>query len=235
MNDHVGRLLIVDDDSLFVSTLAARFRAAGVNVVSETCSTPGIAWASTWNFDVALLSDSLLGTRGTLDAIHKIRSLDRCSTIIVRTSDEHGVTVVLALEFGADDYVTRREEATLVEARIRRALRRNYECTQCKQLQQQVSEIRQLDPEANLPELLQLTRTEERLWVALRAGKGEMVSSEVLAKAVWKRIDVEARLLYEHISNLRRKLNTRGFDISNARGEGYRLFRSATLDVTAGD
>lgn len=70
---------------------------------------------------------------------------------------------------------------------------------------------------------LLFTRTEERLFARLWAGRGAVVSPEELIASGWLGRKVRLPTLQVHVSQLRRKLNKLGLVIERAAGRGYRI------------
>jgi DNA-binding response OmpR family regulator len=224
MIDPWGRLLVIDDDELFVSSLVKRFCPLVVNL--EVVSARPPAFSSETIADVVIFNTHLAATE-IVNLVRDIRKCDASAILIARATFPRGVEAVLLFEAGVDDYVAASDDLTLIEARILRAITRRREC-ESSGLEPRTTGVHELDPDANLPEELALTRLEERLWRTLRRARGELVTIRSLAEVVWKRSDVDPKLVYEHISKLRARLADRGWVIENCRSVGYRLVAAET-------
>ena len=144
-------------------------------------------------------------------------------------SDE--IDVVVALEIGADDYVTKplrlRELAARVAAHLRRARMESAEAMRTR------LEFRDLVIDVNERRIyksgkeVELTHTEFDLLTFLASNAGKVLSREKILNSIWGyEYPIETRVIDVHIRNLRRKIETqpaRPYYILAVPGIGYRF------------
>ncbi len=154
-----------------------------------------------------------------------LRTIDPCAFVFAIGDRALGAKAVFSIESGADDSFSKNSDMALIEAKIRRALRRRKRCWDCN-----VSLAASRDAGHRVPtpasiviDTRMLTRTEERIFALLCRNVGCTISTNAIVRDVWGHSDIDRKLLYEHISGLRAKLNEIGWTISSKRGVGYEL------------
>jgi DNA-binding response OmpR family regulator len=151
--------------------------------------------------------------------------------IVMLTARADATDVIVGLELGADDYVTKPFDMPVLVARCRSVLRRAA-------AEPADPVLRVGDLEIDVPGFvarrdgrdLGLTATEFRLLVELARGAGQVRTRDVLLARVWEYEYLgDSRLVDVAIQRLRAKIEddpTRPARISTVRGIGYRLERS---------
>jgi DNA-binding response OmpR family regulator len=135
--------------------------------------------------------------------------------------------VVVGLEAGADDYVTKPFEPAVLSARLRAVLRRAFRLSEGALMRFGELEI---DPRGMVVSLagnpVPLTPTEYRLLLELAGNAGVVLSREWLLEHVWGYVwSGDTRLVDMHIRRLRGKVGAEL--IETVRGAGYKLVRPA--------
>ena len=136
------------------------------------------------------------------------------------------VDVVLGLEAGADDYVTKPFEPSILAARLRAVLRRVARHDAAPLLR--VGEL-EIDRARRWQvrvagEQVSLTPTEYRLLLELAEHSGVVCSRERLLEEVWGYVWAgDTRLVDMHVRRLRAKIGPEM--IETVRGAGYKLVR----------
>jgi two-component system, OmpR family, response regulator RegX3 len=121
----VTRLLLVEDEPSLSAPLAFLLRREGYDVdVAETGPEALAAWERD-GADLILLDLMLPGMPGT-EVCREVRSRSNVP-IIMLTAKDSEVDIVVGLELGADDYVTKPYSSRELLARIRAVLRRRVE------------------------------------------------------------------------------------------------------------
>lgn len=111
------QVVILDDDEIFVRTLSRRLQSQHYQVHSFT-SAPVPAALITLAADVYLL-DLRFGPNSGLDYIEPLRAALPQSRIFVLTGYASIATAVQAVKSGADDYLTKPIDFTVLQAAIR--------------------------------------------------------------------------------------------------------------------
>lgn len=120
------KILVVDDETVLVETIAYNLEQAGYQVVTVTDGTSALEAARYEVPDLIILDIMLPGTDG-LEVCRRLRQESGTATtpIVMLTAKDDEIDKVVGLEVGADDYVTkpfgRRELLARVRALLRRA------------------------------------------------------------------------------------------------------------------
>jgi DNA-binding response OmpR family regulator len=180
-------------------------------------------------FDLILLDIMLPGKDG-FEVCRELRRAGLRVPIMMLTAKTQEAEKVMALELGADDYVTKPFGGRELRARIKALLRRSNgdgqpQIETCRfgdvELDFRRGELRK----AGTP--VELTATEFRLLSVLVRSAGRVLSRDQLLDAAWgSNTFASARIVDNHIANLRRKIEPESANpryIKNIRGLGYRF------------
>jgi two-component system KDP operon response regulator KdpE len=118
-----GRVLIVDDDYSLRRVLHTTLFSGGFDVNEAAGGDEALALARAVRFDVILLDLRMPG-KGGLEICRELRrQFPRVAILILTVSDAEDEKVV-ALDSGADDYITKPFQMRELTARVRAAVRR---------------------------------------------------------------------------------------------------------------
>ena len=122
------KILIVEDDPDIASTVDYNLREEGYLTEKTGDGRQVLDLAKTFKPDLILLDVMLPGMNG-FDICKTLKSNNRTSSIpiIMLTVKSGEVDVVLGLELGADDYVTKPFSVRVLMARIKNILRKDEE------------------------------------------------------------------------------------------------------------
>jgi DNA-binding response OmpR family regulator len=162
-----------------------------------------------------------------VDGVSVCRSIRERSVvpIVMLTARTDPVDVVLGLEAGADDYVTKPFEPAILAARLRAVLRRVARHDASPVLRAGELEIDRGGMEVRISGApVALTPTEYRLLLELAENRGTVLSRERLLEDVWGYVwSGDTRLVDMHVGRLRAKIGADA--IETVRGAGYKLVR----------
>jgi DNA-binding response OmpR family regulator len=228
----VADLLVVEDDATIGAALTSGLRAHGHAVSWQRTGRTGLDAAAGRTFDLALLDLGLPDLDG-VEVCRRLRASSPGMVLVVLTARTDEMDVVVGLEAGADDYLTKPFRFGELLARIRAHLRRqavvppSQEQLTIGRLVVDVAARRVTVDDLAVP----LRTKEFELLARLAEDAGNAVSRETLMAEVWdahwygstKTLDV-------HVAALRRKLAAAaGPDapppITTLRGHGYRMER----------
>jgi two-component system, OmpR family, response regulator MtrA len=223
------RILLVEDDPSIREVTALGLSRAGFRVTATADGRDGLQRARRDAFELVLLDVML----PTLDGFEVCREIRKVSTIpiIMLTARGEPTDVVVGLELGADDYVTKPFELSELVARIRAVLRRTR-----SEREDPVIEVGglRIDPSGfsarREGKELSLTATEFRLLLELARHAGQVLTREQLLRRVWNYDYLgDSRLVDVAVQRLRAKLHDDAASppvVTTVRGVGYRLERA---------
>jgi two-component system response regulator RegX3 len=221
-------VLIVEDEASFIDALTVGLEREGFEVTTASDGQQGLSAFQDGEFDIVLL-DLMLPKMSGLDVCRAIRATSNVPIIIVSAKGEE-VDMVLMLEIGADDYVTKPYRLRELVARIRAVLRRreNRDFTDDDEVIA-LGNIR-LDIDARRcfvdGEEIKLRKKEFALLRLLLENPGRVLTREVLIDRVWGSDYVgDTKTLDVHIKRLRTLIEQEPKNpthISTIRGVGYR-------------
>lgn len=216
-----GMLLLVTADREFVRKLEDHLRSCEIDCHVASASADAIERVTSPRLDAVLFD--LDSAADPFLLLRSFRTTVGARVLLACSRKEAGVDVILAYESGADDYFAKSTELVIVEAKIRRAIKRRQvhalglpiagSANQGSMAKQTLFGV--VEPE--------LTRLEHRLLRLFVIESGQLVLRATILEQLWGRASADPKLLYEHISTLRTKLQARGWTITNVRGKGYRL------------
>lgn len=218
-------VLLVEDDPAISEPLARALGREGYEVRAH--GTGRGALGDILGADLVVLDLGLPDIDG-LDVAREIRSQGSSVPILVLTARADEVDMVVGLDAGADDYVTKPFRLAELLARVRALLRRAGSDFQDDALEAQDIKI---DVSAHRAfqdgRELQLTAKEFDLLRILIKEAGNVVPRQVIMQEVWGSDPAgSTKTLGMHISWLRRKLGddaTYPYYISTVRGMGFRF------------
>jgi len=117
------KILIVEDDSTILSTLANAFKFFEFKVFTAMSSEEGLEIYDNQSPDLIILDVMLPGFDG-FELCRKIRSQDKQVPIVMLTAKNQESDKLLGFELGVDDYVTKPFSAKELIARVRAILKR---------------------------------------------------------------------------------------------------------------
>ncbi len=231
-------VLVVEDEPAYAEALAAGLSQEGFEIAVAATGEEAIRRFAERRPDLVLLDLVLPGMSG-LDVCRWVRNHSSVPVIVVTARTDEMDTVV-ALEVGADDYVTKPFRLRELAARMRAALRRTPVIQGgAPALETIVVGRVALDAQRHAVHLdgepVDLSLKEFQLLEVLLANAGRVLTRGTLLERVWG-IDVPSnpKTLDVHIGRLRAKLGDDASSpslIETVRGIGYR-FRPAEPSTT---
>lgn len=227
----MSQLLVVEDDETIGGVLDSSLRAHGHRVVWQRTGRGALREAAGANFDLVLLDLGLPDLDG-VEVCRQLRASQPSTVLVMLTARTEEMDVVVGLESGADDYLTKPVRLAELLARVRAHLRRVTPVPPRAQPALVIGEL-QVDTAGRRVTVagreVPLRAKEFDLLARLAATPDVAVSRETLMAEVWdenwfgptKTLDV-------HVAALRRKLTgLTGLGtmprIVTLRGHGYRL------------
>jgi DNA-binding response OmpR family regulator len=219
------RILLAEDDPRMSALLQCGFTEEGHVVDRATSGSKALHAALSVEFDVVVL-DVMLPDLDGFEVLRRMRQRGNRTPVLMLTARDADSDVVLGLNAGADDYLTKPFSFDVLIARLH-ALARRGPSVQAVRLQ--VADVT-LDPLAHTVTragaVLSLTRTEFSLLEYLMRRSGRVVTRQALIEGVWgSSREVEDNTLDAFVKLLRQKVdgNGSGHLIHTIRGVGYTI------------
>ncbi|GAB3941914.1 MtrAB system response regulator MtrA [Corynebacterium tapiri] len=224
-------ILVVDDDPAISEMLTIVLEAEGLKPVPVMDGGEAVEAFRKHQPDLILLDLMLPGMNG-VDICRAIRT-ESSVPIVMLTAKTDTVDVVLGLESGADDYITKPFKAKELIARIRARLRRTDDHEPAAEILE-VGDLRIDIGEHTVMrggEEIGLTPLEFDLLLELARRPGQVQSREELLENVWGyRHASDTRLVNVHVQRLRAKIEKDPDNpqiVLTVRGVGYKTNKSA--------
>jgi DNA-binding response OmpR family regulator len=224
-------ILLVDDDAPLREMLSRSFTREGHRITAVPGGGEALERAEGGSFDIVLLDVALGPGPSGHDVCRTLRSRRNMVPIIMLTALDSEADIVLGLEAGADDYVTKPFGLAELRSRIRAVLRR----AQGRVVEGNLRvgpvmldrDLRRVTMEENP---VRLTFSEFELLGCLMSRPGYAFNRQELLRAIWGDSAYrDPRAIDVHIRHLREKLEPRPEEpslILTVPGQGYR-FREA--------
>jgi len=214
------KVVIIEDDRLISSAVAARLKAEGFVVKEASDGLAGVAICEAEAPDLVILDLMLPGLDG-LEVCRRIQK-SRPVPVLMLTARDDESDMLVGLAVGADDYMTKPFSPRELVARVNTILRRTERVPGGTLL---VGDL-EIDPYRRQVRRgaieMHLTPTEFDLVLFLASKRGTVVSRDQLLREVWGYHDnAGARTVDSHVRAVRRKL---GDDvIRTSHGVGYAI------------
>jgi len=219
-------VLLVEDDASIREVATLGLEQSGLRVTSVGDGREGLDRFRQGGVDLVVL-DVMLPSLDGFEVLREIRH-DSQTPIVMLTARSELHDVVVGLELGADDYVTKPFELPELVARVKAVLRRAAPTGDGGTITVSGLEI---DPEGftarKRGEELQLTATEFRLLLELARRPKQVFTRELLLELVWNYDYLgDSRLVDAAVQRLRAKVEDDPKQpalIKTVRGVGYRF------------
>lgn len=227
MNTMIGKVLVVEDESRIRRFVCDALGREGCETFEAGNVSDGLELAASHHPDMIIL-DLGLPDRSGLELIRNLRTWSSIPILILsaRIAEQDKV---MALDAGADDYLTKPFGVAELMARVRALLRR-------RQQESQASPLRRFgDVEVDLARRVvlregaevHLTQLEYSLLATLLANDGKVMTHRQLMRAVWgEGYAGQSHYLKVYIGRLRQKLEpnpTQPQFLLTETGVGYRF------------
>ena len=161
---------------------------------------------------------------------HWAQEIRKVSTVPIMflSSRDQAMDIVMAINLGVDDYVTKPFDSNVLLAKIQGLLRRSYEFgtdTNVLDYQGSLLNLKTMDLVAN-GETIDLTKNEFQILRILFERKGAVVSREDMMQDLWNSdFFIDDNTLSVNVARLRKKLAEAGLEnfIETKKGVGYGL------------
>lgn len=224
------QVLVIEDDADIRELIVLHLLRQKYTVSATGSGEEGLSLLQKKPYDLVIIDWMLPGISG-IEILHNIQENFEANKpgILMVTARAEPEDIVKGLEEGADDYLTKPFEPSVLLARCKAILRRSEQSSNQKAPKDSIKlgdlEIWPEQYEVKCgPEAIQLTRFEFRLLLALCENQGKVLTRKRLIELVQgENIVVIDRTIDTHVFSLRKKLGACSSLIETIRGVGYRL------------
>ena len=222
-------VLIIDDEKELAESTSEYFNMMGISSTFVLSSSEALDFFKENEAGVILL-DINLGDASGFSLCKTLRETIDCPILFIsaRSSDDD---MVVALNIGGDDYITKPYSLNVLFAKVNAVLKR-YESSGKKSDSGLVFGDLKIDTDSGIVykkgEEVILTAMEYKLLAYLATNRNKVIEKEEIFNNVWEDSFVTDGTLNVHIRHLREKLEDDPNDpvyIKTARGRGY-LFKA---------
>ncbi len=218
------RIFLVEDDRGIADAIAAQTALWDMETVCVRDFRSVMAEFSACAPQLVLLDISL----PFCDGYHWCREIRAVSKVpvIFLSSAADNLNIVMAMNMGADDFIAKPFDQSVLMAKIQALLRRAYDFGGAMPvLEHRGALLNTGDGTLQYQGAkLELTKNEYRILLGLMQSKGRTVSRERLMELLWESDEfVDDNTLTVNVNRLRRKLDAAGLDgfITTKHGVGY--------------
>lgn len=218
------RILIIEDDRGIANAIIKQAEMWGLEARAVSDFRNVIAEFSEYEPHLILLDISL----PFFDGYHWCNEIRRVSKvpIIFISSASDNMNIVMAMNMGADDFIAKPFDQSVLMAKMQAMLRRTYDFgTAVPVLEHRGALLNTGENTLTYQgENIDLTKNEYRILLALMENKGKVVSREKLMEKLWESDSfVDENTLTVNVNRLRKKLDGAGLTdfITTKFGVGY--------------
>jgi len=226
-------IVVIEDEPDLLEVLQYNLAREGFQVEGATDGEEGLALITKSRPDLVLL-DLMLPVIDGLEICRRVRydSATRSVPIIMVSAKGEESDVILGLELGADDYVTKPFSPRELIARVRSVLRRGRSSSGAQVDSPVTINGVSIDPTRHEVTVdrspVEFTATEFRILYFMASHPGRVYTREQLIRnAVGEDVVILERNIDVHVRAMRRKLGDRADLIETIRGVGYRFADAA--------
>ena len=218
------RLLIVEDDKGIAEAIKEQAEQWDMQVRYVQDFRNVMAEFAEFDPHIVLLDISLPFFNG-YHWCSEIRKASKVPIIFISSASDN-LNMVMAMNLGADDFIAKPFDQSVLMAKLQALLRRTYDFGAAQQVLEHKGALLNTG-EGTLTyqdETIQLSKNEFRILSVLLKNKGKAVSREKLMQALWETdCFVDENTLSVNVNRLRKRLSAAGLDgfISTKFGVGY--------------
>lgn len=172
-----------------------------------------------------VLLDIMLPFYGGYHWCAEIRKISKVPIVFISSASDN-MNIVMAMNMGGDDFISKPFDLNVLMAKIQAILRRTYDFTSPAETLEHDGAVLNLS-DASLSyrgERIELSRNEYRILQMLLENKGQVVSRDTLMQRLWETDSfVDENTLTVNVTRLRKKLADVGLEefIATRKGLGY--------------
>lgn len=218
------KMLIVEDDPTIADEVAAQIALWGIEAKKADDLRNVMQVFAKFQPHIVLLDISLPFFNG-YHWCEQIRAVSKVPVIFISSASDN-MNIVMAMNLGADDFVSKPFDMNVLTAKVRALLRRTYDFGASVPLLEHKGAILNTgDGSLSVNgEKVSLSKNEYRILLCLMENKGKTVSREKLMERLWQTDQfIDENTLTVNVNRLRKKLDAAGLTdfIETKFGVGY--------------
>ena len=220
------KLMIVEDDRGIAEAVKKQAESWGLEALAVSDFSGVMDEFARFEPHIVLLDISLPFYNG-YHWCGEIRKVSKVPVIFISSASDN-MNIIMAMNMGADDFIAKPFDQSVLIAKIMALLRRSYDFAPSKNILTHKGAA--LDPGAGVlnydGERIELTKSESRILLCLMESKGQTVSRERLMERLWETDSfVDENTLTVNVNRLRKKLDKAGLSgfITTKFGVGYMI------------
>lgn len=218
------KMLIVEDDPMIADEVAAQIAPWGIEAKKADDLRNVMQVFAKFQPHIVLLDISLPFFNGYHWCEQK-RAVSKVPVIFISSASDN-MNIVMAMNLGADDFVSKPFDMNVLTAKVRALLRRTYDFGASVPLLEHKGAILNTgDGSLSVNgEKISLSKNEYRILLCLMENKGKTVSREKLMERLWQTDQfIDENTLTVNVNRLRKKLDAAGLAdfIETKFGVGY--------------
>ena len=220
------KILIVEDDEVIAKTLKVHLEKWGYEAVCVQDFNHVMECFVKEQPSIVLMDIGLPFFNG-YHWCTQIRNISQVPVIFLSSMSDN-MNIVMAVNMGADDFIAKPFDLSVLTVKVQAMLRRTYDFTETGEMLTYHGVMLQV-AEAVLTyqdKKVELTRNELRILKTLMENKEKVVSRDTLMTKLWESdCFVDENTLSVNVNRLRKKLSDAGLEdfILTKKGIGYRL------------
>lgn len=218
------RILLIEDDEVIAGAVSRHLTNWGYEVKTAEDFQDVLHTFAEFQPQLVLMDISLPFYNG-FHWCSEIRRLSKVPILFLSSASDN-MSIVMAVNMGGDDFVSKPFDMNVLTAKIQALLRRTYDFAGTSALMEHKGAILNIS-DATLTyndRRIELTKNEFRILQMLLENKGKIVSRDAIMTRLWENDDyVDENTLTVNITRLRRKLESIGLIqfITTKKGLGY--------------
>lgn len=219
------RLLLAEDEKDLSKALCTILKHNNYSVDAVYDGQDALDYGLCENYDGIIL-DIMMPKMNGIEVLKELRKQGVSTPIIMLTAKAELDDVILGLDAGADDYLTKPFQMGELLARVRAITRRKEEFSPNLLTFSNLSLNRESFELSAKGNTIRLGNKEFQMMELLLSNPGRLISTEQFMERIWGyETEAEINVVWVYISYLRKKLTTLGANatIKAVRGVGYTL------------
>ena len=218
------KILIVEDDDIISAEVRKHIESWGCECRCVTDFERVLDTFKSFSPHLVLL-DIYLPFYNGYHWCSEIRRISKVPIIFISSASDN-MNIVMAMNMGADDFITKPFDLNVLTAKVQAMLRRTYDFSvEVTSLEHRGVVLNTADATVRYEEnIIDLTKNEYRILSVLMENKGKIVSRDTLMLRLWETDSfVDENTLTVNITRLRKKLSKFGLEnyITTKKGIGY--------------